>query len=362
MRDIRILFGVLGAGLAGLLWSGSALAVIEAGPFVPTTFYAPVDLTNTTPRQVFWQTETTHCNANDRNGPDQIKNTPDDFGLDNTLCTAAGEPYFCCTGVATGTCPVGNPSLATSVFLLDPGCAVISSDLNAEFNANLALNSLPGLPVGTDLSNGFVADFSSDGTTATATVPAAVWDPVIANTVNTPGLVTVVTGSTSDLVITIDIASGNGTGYSWTGNANTVLGPAALDVLLLAGTTGNWYSSESTQAVGASGATVWTCGTGGFISQPNNTPLADPGSLGTCPDKPPEPGVINRSATVTNTPYDLAMGTVYANASTKVLGLTPRAWAPLDGRLSELVPEPGALLLGASALVALGALGRRRDV
>jgi hypothetical protein len=350
MRDNRILFGVLGAGL---LWSAAAIA---QGPFVPTTFYAPVDLTNTTPRQVYWQTESSSCNASDRNGPDTEKYTSDDFGLDNATCTAVASPWFCCTGVGTGTCPVGNPPLSASVFILDPGCAILSSDVGAEFDANLAVNSLPGLPVGTDLSNGFIANFSSDGTTATVTVPSDVWGPVVANTVNSPGLVTVVTGTPSDYVFTIDIASGDVASFGWTANADTVLGPAALDVVLLPGTTANWYSSEATQAVGASGATTWACGTGGFIAQPADNPLADPGSLGTCP-----PNLVNPSPTTTNTPYDPVKGSLFANASTKVLGLTPRAWAPLDGRLSELTPEPGALLLGASALVALGVLGRRRD-
>jgi hypothetical protein len=71
-------------------------------------------------------------------------------------------------------------------------------------------------------------------------------------------------------------------------------------------------------------------------------------------------GTTNRSLTTTNAAYDAVAGTLFANASSAVLTITPRAWGPLDGRLSE-VPEPDALLLGASALVALGVVGRRRD-
>jgi hypothetical protein len=318
MRDNRILFGVLGAGL---VWSIAASAVNQ-----PTTFYAPVDLTDQTPRQVYWQTETTPCEGNDANGPDNIKGTADDVLPANTA------------------------------FILDAGCAVIASDAGAQFEADPALEVTLGLPAGS-ISNGLLADFTSDGTTATVTVPAAIWGPVLKNNVDTPGLVTVFPGTTSDYVFTIDIASGDVTSFVWTANADTVLGPASLNIAPLPGTDANWYTAEATAAPGASGATTWACGTGGYIAQPTDNPATDPGSLGTCP-----PDLFNASPTTTNTPYAPADGTLFTNASSYVLGLTPRAWGPLDGRLSELdAPEPGALLLGVSALVALGALGRRRD-
>ena len=319
MQGNRILVGVLGAGL---IWSVAASAVP-----LPTTFYAPVDLSDTTSRQVYWQTETTPCEGNDSNGPDNIKGTADDV------------------------------LPADTVFILDPGCAVIASDAGAVFEGDADLEATLGLPAGS-IANGLLADFTSDGTTtATVTVPAAIWGPVLKNTVDTPGLVTVVPGTVSDYVFTVDIASGDVTSFTWTANASTVLGAASLNITPLPGTTANWYTSEATQAPGASGATTWACGTGGFIAQPNDNPLADPGSLGTCP-----PDNFNLSPTTTNTPYNTVTGTLFTNASSFVLGLTPRAWGPLDGRLSELTaPEPGALLLGISALAALGALGRRRN-
>ncbi len=321
MRDNRILFGVLGAGL---VWSIAASAAVT--PTTPTTFYGPVDLTDQTSRQVYWQTETTPCNGNDVAGPDGLEGTGDDV------------------------------LAADTVFIIDPGCAVVSSDAGAVFNVDLAKEAELGLPAGS-ISNGFLSDFTSDGTTATVTFPAALWGPVLKESVDTPGLVTVVPGTASDYVFTIDIGTGEVTSFSWTASADTVLGPASLNIAPLPGDTANWYTAEATQSPGAGGATTWACGTGGFIAQPNDNPAADPGSLGTCP-----PDDFNMSPTTTNTPYDVVDGTLFLNASSFVLGLTPRAWGPLDGRLSELdAPEPGALLLGLSAFAALGVVGRRRN-
>jgi hypothetical protein len=272
---------------------------------------------------MLWQTETTPCFGNDQSGADNLRGTGDDLS-----------------------------PLATS-FILDPGCAVGASAGGAVFNVDLATEPALGLPAGS-ISNGFLTNYTSDGITATLTVPAAIWGPVLKNNVDVAGLVTVTPGTASDYVFTINIALGNVTSFTWTANADTVLGPAALNVNLL-GTTATYYSAEATAAPAAAGATVWACGTGGFIAQPTNTPGADPGSLGTCP-----PDLTNPSPSLTNVAYNGATGTLTANASSFVLGLTPRAWGPLDGRLSE-VPEPGTMLLIGSGIFGLGVFGRRRN-
>jgi hypothetical protein len=211
-----------------------------------------------------------------------------------------------------------------------------------------------GLNPAVDLLLGRPASLTFSGGTATVTVAAAVWDPILRYTTDNPGLVTITAGEVSDLVMDIDVGTGDITNFSWTANANTPLGPAVLNVALLPGTTANYYSAEAIAAPDADGAVVWACGTGGVIGTPNNTPDADPGSLGTCP-----PDDTNLSDTVSNAAYDAITGAIYANASSAVLSLTPRGWGPADFRLSE-VPEPGTLLLVGSGLLGLSAFGRRR--
>ena len=314
-------FVLLGGVAAGLLLSVAASAAPD--PLTPTYFSGPVNLSDTTTRQVFWQTETTPCRGNDQSGPDMIRGTGDDIS-----------------------------PLATS-FILDPGCAVAAAAGGAQFNVNLATDGALGLPANST-SNGFAATFTSDGVTGTVTVPASIWGPVLKNSVDVPGLVTVTPGTVSAYVFTIDVGTGNVTSFSWTANAMTVLGPATLNVALMAGP-GSYYSAEAASAPAAAGATVWACGTGGFIATPANTPGVDPGSLGTCPPDPTNP-----SLTLANASYNPATGTLTSNASSAVLAITPRAWAPLDGRLSE-IPEPGTMLLIGSGLLGLGAFGRRKS-
>ncbi len=311
---------LMGGVAAGLLWSTAAFAVPG-----PTTFYGAADIaTPTAGKQVYWQTESTPCEGNDVNGPDGWPGGGDDI------------------------------SPLASSFILDPGCVVSSSSIGAAFLADPAADLLFGLPAGST-SNGLLATLASDGTTATVTVPASIWGPVLKFSVDTPGLVTVTPGTASSYVFTIDVSTGVVTSYSWTANATTILGPASLNATLLAGTTASFYSAEASAAPAAAGATVWACGTGGFIALPANTPGVDPGSFGTCPPDPTNP-----SPTLTNSAYNPLTGALNSNASSFVLGITPRAWAPLDGRLSE-VPEPGTMLLIGSGLLGLGAFGRRRS-
>lgn len=327
MRSVRVLLGVMAAGLA---WASPGGAYTPQ----PMTFYEPVDLGDKTSRVVLWQTESTPCNASDRYGPDGRRGTADDLA-----------------------------SPGDAEFILDLGCAVRAPDAAAEFIADLDSNSIPGLPAGTDLSNGYVVNlsFESGGATAVVTLQSDVWGPIVKSNVDTPGLVTVNAATVSDYVFKIDVASGDVTSFSWSGDANTVLGPATLGIGLPGALPGecdgsncHWYSAEASAAPGASGATNWMCGTGGFLAQPNNTPGADPGSFGTCPNNN-----ANLSPVVADDPYDPVTGTLYANARSVVLGVTPKAWAPLDGRLSE-APEPGHLLMLLAGAGTLALAGRRR--
>lgn len=305
MRADRSLF-------AGVSFAALLAAVLGAWPAlaepVETTFAGAPDLAEVqsgTP--VLWQAESTPCEANDGESPSQ--------------------------------------------FLLDPGCAVRANDAGALFFSDTDLNALPGLPEGTDLGNGLPGTLDSDGTTATLTVPGAIWGPVVKNNADSPGLVTVDAESVSDFVATIDVASGDVSSYGWTASISTPLGPGTLSVAL-EGAEERFYSAEVIPGTDADDAVVWICGSGGVAGLPNDTPAADPGSLGTCP-----PDDTNPSPTVTNAAWDPVNGTLYANASSATLAFTPRAWAPLDGRIS--LPEPGAPAAGAAALLALLALGRR---
>lgn len=316
--------GLLGGVAAGLIWSAAAFAQIP----IPTTFAGAPNLATVTAGTAIWvQSESTPCEGNDINGPNGI---PEGGGGDDV------------------------PLLSTS-FILDPGCALRASDPGASFLAYPFLEGPLGVPAG-DLANGYHATLASDGTLATVTVDKNIWGPLLKFNVDTPGLVTVTAGTVSDYVFTIDVASGDVTSFSWTANADTSLGPAWLDAALLGGGPASFYSAEAAEAGGlsAAGATVWACSTGGFIAQPTNNPSMDPGTFGTCPPDPTNP-----SPTLTNAAYNPATGTFTSNASSAVLGITPRAWAPLDGRLS--VPEPGTMLLIGSGLVGLGAFGRRKS-
>jgi len=117
---------------------------------------------------------------------------------------------------------------------------------------------------------------------------------------------------------------------------------------------GHWVIARAVAGTAADGAVVWICGSGGLLAQPNDNPTANPGSLGTCP-----PSQTNPSPTVSNAAWDASTGTLYANASSATTAFTPRAWAPLDGRITLPVPEAHALHAGAAALLALGGLARR---
>jgi len=291
-----VLVAALGAPVAAL-----------AAP-VETTFEAAPDLSavqSGTP--VLWQAESTPCAANDGGAPSQ--------------------------------------------FLLDPGCAVRSNDAGALFFSDTDLNALPGLPPGTDLSNGLPGTLDSDGTTATLTVAGEIWGPVVKNNADSPGLVTVDAESVTDFVVTIDVATGDVASYAWMASITTPLGAGTLSVAL-AGADERFYSAEVIPGTAADSAVVWLCGSGGIAGQPNDTPAADPGSLGTCP-----PDDTNPSPTVSNAAWDPVNGTLYANASSATLAFTPRAWAPVDGRIT--VPEPGAPAAGAAGLLALLGLARR---
>jgi len=316
LKNFMLLSGVA----AGLLWSAVASAQI------PTTFLGAPNLSvPTAGTSVWWQSESVPCEGNNVNG---VNGIPEG---------GAGDDV----------------PLASTVFILDPGCALRASDPGAMFLAYPVLEVPLGLAPGS-LANGYQANLVSDGVTATVTVPASIWGPLLKFNVDTPGLVTVTPGTVSSYVFTIDVGTGNVTSFSWTANATTTLGPATLNAALLPGTTANFYSAEATAAPGAAGATVWACGTGGYVATPANTPGADPGSLGTCP-----PNMTLVSPTLTNVAYNGITGTLTSNASSAVLAITPRAWAPLDGRLS--VPEPGTMLLIGSGLVGLGAFGRRKS-
>lgn len=291
-----------GALTGALVWSVAA----HAAP-VETIFYGAPDISVVqTATPVLWQTESTPCSGNDGGDPSQ--------------------------------------------FILDPGCALRSKDPGAVFFSDTDLNGLPGLPPGTDLTNGLPATLDSDGTTATLTVQSEIWGPVVKTSVDS-AQVTLDASSVTDFVFTIDVATGNLTSYSWGGTITTILGPGALSVAL-EGSEENFYTAEPTGGPNADGAVVWICGGGGVFAQPNNTPDANPGSLGTCP-----PDETNPSPTVSSASWDPVDGTIYANASSATIALTPRAWAPVDGRIT--VPEPGALCAGAAALATLLGLARR---
>jgi hypothetical protein len=210
-----------------------------------------------------------------------------------------------------------------------------------------------GLNPAVDLSLGRPASLTFSGGTATVTIDAAIWEPILKYGLDQAGLITVTPGTVSNLVMDINVGTGVMTNYAWTANAITALGPAVLNVALL-GATANYYSAEAIAGPDADGAAVWACGTGGVIAQPLNMPLADPASSGTCP-----PDSTLLSPTVSDAAYDPITGAIYANASSAVLSLTPRGWGPADFRLSE-VPEPGTLLLVGCGLPGLSAFGRRR--
>lgn len=294
--------------VAAAAFGGASVAVAEP---VETVFTAAPDLAVVqagTP--ILWQVESTPCSGNDGGSPTQV--------------------------------------------FLDPGCAVRSNDPGAIFFSDTDLNLLPGLPDGTDLTNGLPGTLDSDGTTATMTIDADIWGPVIKNQVDGPQ-VTVTPGTVTDYVFTIDIATGLVATYTWGAAIQTVLGPGALSIALESAEE-RFYVSEPVAGPDADGAVVWICGGGGIIAQPRNDPEDDPASIGTCP-----PDDTNPSPTVSNAAWDPVGGTIYANASSATIVLTPRAWAPIDGRITT-VPEPGAAATAAAfALLGLGWRGRRRS-
>jgi hypothetical protein len=246
----------------------------------------------------------------------------------------------------------GNDGGSPTLVFLDPGCAVRSNDPGAVFFIDTDVNLLPGLPPGADLTNGLPGTLDSDGTTATMTIDADIWGPVIKAQVDS-SQVTVTPGTVTDYVFTIDVATGLVTTYTWGATIQTILGPGALSIAL-EGADERFYSSEPVAGPDADGAVVWICGGGGVLAQPNNDPEGDPASIGTCP-----PDDTNPSPTVSNAAWDPVNGTIYANASSATLVITPRAWAPIDGRIS--VPEPGAGATAATlALLGLGWRGHHR--
>lgn len=302
MRIPRVLRPLL---VAVALVPTAALAVP-----VETVFHGAPDLSAVqTATSVLWQVESTPCEANDGGSPSQ--------------------------------------------FILDPGCAVRSSDAGGMFFTDTDLNLLPLLPLGTDLSNGIPATLDSDGTTATLTIESSIWGPLVKQNADSPGLVTVDALSVTDFVVTIDVASGAVASYDWQGSITTALGAGTLSVVL-GGTSERFYSAEAVNGPAADGAVVWICNSGGILAQPNNNPNIDPGSFGTCPSNDTNP-----SPTVSNAAFDSLSGALYANASSATTAFTPRAWAPLDGRISLPAPEPGTLGTGLAA--AAGLLGLKRS-
>lgn len=299
--------------LRSLLVAAALLPTVAFAAPVETVFHGAPDLAavqSATP--VLWQVESTPCEASDGGSPSQ--------------------------------------------FILDPGCAVRSNDAAALFFTDTDLNLLPLLPEGTDLGNGIPATLDSDGTTATLTIDGPIWGPLVKQNADSPGLVTVDALSVTDFVVTIDVASGLVTSYDWQGSITTALGAGTLSVMLESASE-RFYSAEALSGPGADGAVVWTCGSGGFLAQPSNNPAGDPGSLGTCGSN-----VTNPSPTVAHAAFDPVAGTLYANASSATTAFTPRAWAPLDGRISLPVPEPGPLgagLAGAAGLIGLAMRGPR---
>lgn len=293
-------------------------SLLVATALLPTAaFAAPVEMVfHGTPdlgavqaaTPVLWQVESTPCEANDGGSPSQ--------------------------------------------FILDPGCAIRSNDPGALFFTDTDLNLLPLLPLGTDLGNGIPATLDSDGTTATLTIAGAIWGPLVKQNADSPGLVTVDALSVTDFVTTIDVASGAVTSYEWQGSITTALGAGTLSVML-EGSSERFYAAEALGGPGADGAVVWICGSGGFLAQPTNDPNGDPGSFGTCPSNETNP-----SPTVSSASFDPVTGTLYANASSATTAFTPRAWAPLDGRISLPVPEPGPIGAGLAAACALLGLAR----
>jgi len=295
--------------LRPLLLAAACLPIAALAAPVQTVFHGAPDLSAVqTATPVLWQVESTPCEANDGGAPSQ--------------------------------------------FILDPGCAVRSNDAGALFFTDTDLNLLPLLPLGTDLGNGIPATLDSDGTTATLTIAGPIWGPLVKQNADSPGLVTVDALSVTDFVVTIDVASGLTTSYDWQGSITTALGAGTLSVML-EGASERFYSAEAVGGAAADGAVVWICGSGGFLAQPTNNPNGDPGSFGTCPSNDTNP-----SPTVSNAAFDPVSGTLYANASSATTAFTPRAWAPLDGRISLPTPEPGAL--GAGLAAASGLLGLAR--
>lgn len=297
--------------LRSLLVAASVLPTVALAAPVDMVFHGAPDLAAVqaaTP--VLWQVESTPCEANDGGAPSQ--------------------------------------------FILDPGCGVRSNDPGALFVTDTDLNLLPLLPLGTDLSNGIPATLDSDGTTATLTIVGSIWGPLVKQNADSPGLVTVDALSVTDFVATIDVASGLVTAYDWQGSITTALGAGTLSVTL-EGESERFYSAEALGGAAADGAVVWICGSGGFLAQPNNNPNADPGSLGTCPSNDTNP-----SPTVSNAAFDPENATLYANASSATTAFTPRAWAPLDGRISLPAPEPGPLGAGIAAACGLLGVSHRR--
>ena len=146
------------------------LGLFLAGPALA----APVDLSNTTARNIFIE-------------------------LEQTPCTPAAD--------------AADAALYAS-------CYTTSNDAGASFS--------PVIP----------ASIAFSGSNATITIAASVWEPILEATLEASGAITLVNGSVSAYTLVIDTTTGGGVSWGWTAQVNSALGLLNLSASLRSSASG----------------------------------------------------------------------------------------------------------------------------